>query len=99
MEDIDIVEFAKQKGLMPERNFFRTKWTAICPNSAGKHRLFLSSSKQTFKCIHCNRKGTSKELQSWIWKLDQEQLSQFMKELQTGGIQTQETYSWWMNRY
>ena len=77
MEDIDIVKFAKQKGLMPERNFFRTKWTAICPNSVGKHRLFLSSSKQTFKCSQCNRKGTTKELQSWIWKLDQKRANAY----------------------
>ena len=96
---IDIVEFTKLKGLMPERNFFKTKLTAICPNSAGKHRLYLNSNKHTFKCSQCNRRGTTKELISWIWQLDQEHLSKFMKETQTDGIQTQETFKWWMNRY
>ncbi|MBN4070419.1 hypothetical protein JYT76_01940 [Olleya sp. AH-315-F22] len=49
----------------------------------------------------------SKEIITWLNKVfrdyrikeDQKMLTQFMKEIESGGIQSDEVRKWWLNRY
>ncbi len=93
-----IVAFAEARGLAPKKEFWGLRWSAICPNSKGKHRLRLFPRKETWQCQECKKKGDETELKHWIWVLDQERLSTFMKETESGDM-SKETMAWWMGRY
>lgn len=93
-----IVAFAESRGLAPLKEIFGLRWSAICPNSKGNHRLRLFPRKETWKCPDCKKVGDETALQHLIWALDQNRLSTFTRETQSGGM-AKETMAWWMNRY
>lgn len=94
-----IWDFAQERGLKPE-NEGQPSARALCPNAGQKHYLNIDTVNDRWKCPNCRKEGTVNELEQWILQLDQQKLSDFMKETgEKGSIQTEETFRWWMNRY
>ena len=48
-------------------------WAAKCPNVNGKHQIMVSTKHDDWGCGYCQKKGDQKDLQKWLWSLDQKQ--------------------------
>ena len=94
-----LIEFMERKGLNPKLSGNNSiSWVSKCP-SGGNHFLMVTNKPDAWGCGYCNRSGGIKELEQWFNELDQNKLTKFMKEINSGGIQTKETLNWWRNRY
>lgn len=94
-----LIEYLERKELRPKPSGNNARsWIAKCP-SEGSHFIMVTTDPDEWGCGYCNRKGGIKELETWFNELDQKKLTKFMKEINSGGIQTKETMKWWRNRY
>jgi hypothetical protein len=98
-----LISFLEQQQLNPKpTGFNENSWTASCP-SGGNHFIQIVTTNDQWGCGYCKRKGGKEELEKWVQERkslkDQKRLTTMMKELDKGGIQTEKTLKWWLNRY
>lgn len=73
-------------------------WVAKCP-SGGNHFLMVTTKPDAWGCGYCNRKGGIEDIQQWFNELDQINLTNFMKEINSGDKHAKKTLNWWRKRY
>ena len=98
-EKTPLIAYLERKELRPKPSGNNSiSWVSKCP-SGGNHFLMVTTKPDAWGCGYCGRKGGIKELETWFNELDQKKLTKFMKEINSGGIQTKETMNWWLKRY
>jgi hypothetical protein len=102
-KETPIISFLKEQGLAPKPSGTSIgSWMAKCPNG-GKHFITVVAGSDEWGCGYCKKKGKLHQLEKWIQEIknrnDQKRLTQMLKEIKKGSIQTKETLKWWINRY
>ena len=66
------IQFLEDKGLNPKpTGYTEYSWGAKCPNANGSHHIMVSTKHDEWGCGYCCKKGNQKDLEKWLWSLDQ----------------------------
>ena len=94
-KETPIIDYLRGQDLFPRPTGNNpNSWVAKCP-SGGNHHIMIVTKEDIWGCGYCNKKGNQKDLEKWLWELDQKKITHLMEK----GLDSKEMSVWWMNRY